>query len=92
MPDLQRSRCSICYGPRGFRAPRFYLDCFRIVKKKFLFYLRMINHVNMIDLIVYKQRVTCEKNDVCAAVTLDTDFDRQSHEGNNCIEPHNIFR
>ena len=29
--------------------------------------------------IFYKQRVTCEKNDVCATVTTDADFDRQIH-------------
>ncbi len=59
MPDLQRSRCSICYGPRAFRGPALLLRFF------------------------YKQRVTCEKNDVCATVTIDADFDRQIHNNNN---------
>ena len=42
----------------------------------------MINHVNKCD-IFYKQRVTCEKNDVCATVSIDADFDRQIHNNNN---------
>ena len=25
VPDLQRSRCSICYGPRAFRGPALLL-------------------------------------------------------------------
>ena len=28
VPDLQRSRCSICYGPRAFRAPALLLRFF----------------------------------------------------------------
>ena len=42
----------------------------------------MINHVNMI-IFFYKQRVACEKNYVCATVTIDADFDRQMHNNNN---------
>ena len=42
----------------------------------------MINHVKTI-IFFYKQRVTCEKNDICATVTIDADFDRQIHNNNN---------
>ena len=34
-------------------------------------------------LFFYKQRVTCEKNDVCATVTIDADFDGQILVHNN---------
>ena len=71
VPDLQRSTCSIM-----LRAPRFYLD---------LLYLLMINHVNMI--FFYKQRVTCEKNDVCATVTID----RQIRNNNNNMRLNVLF-
>ena len=69
VPDLQRSRCSICYGPRAFRGPALLLRfCYKKNKYNYFFYLRMINHVNVIHLF-YKQRVTCEKNDVYAFQT-----------------------
>ena len=41
-------------------------------KLNLLFYLRMINHENIKK--NYKQRFTCEKNDVCVTVTIDADF------------------
>ena len=57
------------------RAPRFYVDIFftRVGLKQnvILFYLRLINHVNMITFF-YKQRVTCEKNDLSFPLNVTT--------------------
>ena len=47
----------------------------------------MINDVNMIIFFFfYKQWVTCEKNNVCATVTIDADYDRQIHNNNNNMQ------
>ena len=44
------------------------------------------------DTFFYKQRVTCEKNDVCATVTIDADFDRQIHNNNNNMQAIKVKR
>ena len=77
MPDLQRSRCSICYGPRAFRGPALLLRFFYKSKTIKLIVLLAYDQPRKFDTFFYKQRVTCEKNDVCATVTIDADFDRQ---------------
>ena len=66
-------------------APRFLDFVYKSKTNEFFFFTcvgPMINHVNMIKK-NYKQRVTYEKNYVCATVTIDTDFDRQIHNNNN---------
>ena len=68
---------------RAFRGPALLLRFFYKSKTiKLIFYLRIINHVNII-IFFTKQRITCEKSDVCATVTIDADFDRQIHNNNN---------
>ena len=109
VPDLQRSRCSICYGPRAFRGPALLLRFFYKNKTNLIiiFYLRMINHVNMIIFFTNKEshvrKITCVlqllympiligKCIIIIMRRLNVYVVYRVSEGNHCIEPHTTFR
>ncbi len=53
MPDLQCSRCSICYGPRAFRGPALLLRFFTRVKQIKLFFLLAYDQPRRLNVIIF---------------------------------------
>ena len=96
MPDLYRvADVAVCYGPRAFRGPALLLRFFDKSKKK---KLHAYDQPRNYDTFFYKQRVTCEENELHSrytrhvrgqAATLSRVLWRSlndTSEGNNCIE------
>ena len=71
-------------------ARRFYLDLFYKSKKINFFFLLSYDQPRKYDNFL-TNKVTCEKNDVHATVTLDADFDRQIHNNNTCGRLNVLF-